>query len=153
MSTNLSTAAAVLALGKTAGRVGASLSTLSDHIEIFGFEIEDLAGDVKSLGIECDLIYATLDEAVVQGQTAMTTKQDTETRLWACLGLHVEETAASLRELQMFVNTVREEQVRRNMQTQAPRRLDLCEERIKSLRSRLTRHVDNFRLTLFLVDA
>ncbi len=56
--TAVGTASAVLAVSKAAWRLGISLSKLDQDTKIFDSTVKNLAGEVKSLGNECDLVYA-----------------------------------------------------------------------------------------------
>lgn len=54
--TAVGTAAAVLALSKAGWKLGNSLSKLAQDTKIVDTTVENLAGEVKSLGNDCDLI-------------------------------------------------------------------------------------------------
>jgi hypothetical protein len=152
MSLAVTTASAVLALSKATWRVGVSLSTLSEDDNSHGFTIKDLATEVKSLGVECDLTYAILDEVEDRSKRASTATHNVGNRLWECLTMQVEESSSTIQELKLFVKILRGEETRFIGQAQRLRKLDKGRDKIVTTRTRVARHVDDFRFTLLLID-
>ena len=152
MSASESTASAVLALGQAVWRVQSSLSTLNEDPDILELRTEDLKRELKSLGAECDLAYAVLDEVVDKRRTASATTQSVDGRLWDCLSMVVEEATTTLQELESFLKIVRGEETRFIGQAQRLRKLDKSKESFAITRTRASRHVDELRLTLLLID-
>lgn len=124
MSTTVATTSAVLALSKAAWRVGLSLSTLNEDADIIGSAVQDLAAEVKELGIGCDQAHATLEEVADKKTTASPAIQTADDTLWACLAVQVDEASRMIQELELFINIVRGEETRFIGQAQRLRKLD-----------------------------
>ncbi|KAF2178147.1 hypothetical protein K469DRAFT_742257 [Zopfia rhizophila CBS 207.26] len=137
--TAVGTASAVLALSKAAWKLGISLSKLDQEAKIVDTTIKNLAGEVKSLGIECDLVYAELEEVVNQSETESPPPYDVDGRMWNCLATQVEETSRTMQELELFVKSVRGEE-------------SSFVDQIASIRTKVCRHTDNLRTTLLLIN-
>lgn len=152
MSANENTASSVLALGQAVWRVQTSLSTINEDPDTPEFRTGDLKKELKSLGTECDLAYALLDEVVDKRRTASATTPSLDGRLWDCLAMVVEEATNTLHELELFVKIVEGEESRFIGQAQRLRKLDKSKESLAVTRTRATRHIDEFRLTLLLID-
>jgi hypothetical protein len=152
MSGVAATASAILALSKATWRVGLSLSTLSEDVDIIGFTTQDLAAEVKSLGVECDLTYSILDEVKDKAERASAATHSVYHRLWECLAMQTEESSATIQDLDLFVKILRGEETRFIGQAQRLRKLDKGRDKVATTRTRIARHVDGFRFTLLLID-
>jgi len=144
------TTSAVLALGKASWRIGIALSNLDEDADIVGVKVKDLSGEVKALGNECDLIYATLEE--LDGATGPSPMTGVDSAMWDCLGTQVDEACRTVHELELFVRIVKGEETRFIGQAQRSRRLDKSKDRIAETGIRVVRHTNAFRLTLLLID-
>ncbi|KAF2832182.1 hypothetical protein CC86DRAFT_390339 [Ophiobolus disseminans] len=133
------TTTALFALGKASWRIGVALSDLNEYVDIVGSQVKDLTGEVKVLGIECDLLYARLEELVDDG-------------LCSCLATQVDESSRTLHELELFVRIVRGEETRFIGQAQRLRKLDKSRDKVAETSLRVVRHTNAFRLTLLLID-
>jgi len=146
------TASAVLALSKAAWKLGSSLSTLDQDTKIVDTSVKNLAGEVKSLGNECDLVYAELEEVVSKSETGSPQPYDFDDRIWICLATQVEETSRTMHELELFVKSVRVEESSFIGQAQRQRKLDQSRDHITSVRTKVNRQTDNLRTTLLLIN-
>lgn len=150
--TALGTASAVLALSKAAWKLGSSLSKLDQDSRIVDTTVKNLAGEVKSLGNECDLVYKELEEIVGKSETGSPPPYDVDGRMWNCLATHVEETSRTMQELELFVKSVRGEESSFIGQAQRQWKLDKSKDQIASIRTKVCRHTDNLRITLSLIN-
>lgn len=150
--TSVGTASAVLALSKAAWKLGISLSKLDQDTKIVDTTIKNLAGEVKSLGIECDLVYAELEEVTSKSETWSPPPYDVDDTIWNCLAAQVEETSRTIQELELFIKRVRGEESSSFGQAQRQRKLDKSRDQIESIRTKVCRHTDNLRTTLLLIN-
>lgn len=150
--TAVSTASAVLALSKAAWKLGSSLSKFDQDTKIVDTTVKNLVGEVKSLGNECDLVYAELEEVVSKSETGSPVPCDIDGRMLNCLVTQVEETGQTMQELELFVKSVRGEESSFIGQAHCQRKLDKSKDQIASIRTRLCRHTDNLHTTLLLIN-
>jgi hypothetical protein len=150
--TAVGTASGVLALSKAAWKLGISLSNLDQDTRIVDATVKNLAGEVKSLGNECDLVYAELEEAVSKSETGSPPPYDVDGRMWDCLAMQVEETSRTVQELELFVKSIRGEESSFISQAQRQRKLDKSKDQIASIRTKVCRHTNNLRTTLLLIN-
>lgn len=101
--TAVGTASTVLALNKAAWKRGSSLSKLEQDIKIVDTTVKSLAEEVKSLGNECHLIYAELEEVVSKSEAGSHQPYRMGDTMWICLAMQVEETSRTIQELELFV--------------------------------------------------
>ena len=146
------TSSAVLALSKAAWKLGSSLAKLDQDTRIVDTTVKDLAGEVKSLGNECDLVYAELEEIVSRSGIGSPLPYDIDGKIWSCLVTQVEETSQTMQELDLFVKSVRGEESSFIAQGQRQRKLDNSRDHITSIRTRVYRQTDNLRTTLLLIN-
>jgi hypothetical protein len=145
------TASALLALSKAAWKLGSSLSKLDQGTQIVDTTVKNLAGEVKSLSNECDLIYAELEEVVSKSKTGSPPPYDVDGKMWNCLATQVEETSLTMQELELFVKSIRGEESSFIGQAQRQRKLDKSMDQITSIRTKVCRHANNLRTTLLLI--
>jgi hypothetical protein len=147
--TAVGTDSAILALSKTAWRVGIGLSKLDQESRIVDTTVKNLAGEVKSFGNECDLVYAELEEVVSKSEIGSITPSidNVDGRLWNCIAAQVEEASGTLQELELLVRSVRGEESGFNRQN----KLDRSKDQIENIRTRVCRHTDNLCTTLLLI--
>ncbi len=150
--TAVGTASAVLALSKAAWKLGSSLSKLDQDTIIVDNTVKNLAGEVKSLGNECDLVYAELEEVVSKTETVSPLPYDVDGTIWSCLVMQVEEIGRTMQELEVFVQSIRGEKSSFVGQAQRQRKLDKSKDQIASVRTKVCRHNDNLRTTLLLIN-
>ena len=151
--TILGTASAVLALSKAAWKLGSSLLKVDQDTQIVDTTIKNLAGEVKSLGNECDLLYAELEDVVSKSETGSPLPDDINGRMWNCLVMQVEETSRTLQELELFVKSVRGQVSSFVGQAKRQKKLDKSKDQIASIRRKVSMHTDNLRTTLLLINA
>ena len=151
--TALGTASAVLALSKAAWKLGSSLLKVDQDTQIVDTTIKNLAGEVKSLGNECDLVYAELEDVVSQSAKGSPLPHDINGSMWNCLVMQVEETSRTLQELELFVKSVRGEVSSFVGHAERQKKLDKSKDQIASIRRKVFRHTDNLRTTLLLINA
>ena len=150
--TAVGTASTVLALSKAAWKLGTSLSKLDQDSEIVDTTVKNLAGEVKSLGNECELVYAVLEEVSSKSGTGSPLPYDVDGRMWSCLVTQVEETSRTIQELELFVKSVREEESNLIGQPQRQRKRDKSKDQIASIRIKVCWHTDNLRTMLLLIN-
>jgi len=150
--TAVGTPSAVLVLSKAAWKLGSSLSKLDQDTKYVDTTIKNLVWDVKSLGNECDLVYADLEEVLNKSVTGSPPPYDVDGRMWNCLATQVEEISQTMQELELFVQIVRGEESSFISQTQRQRKLDQSKDRIANIRTKVCRHTDNLRTTLLLIN-
>jgi hypothetical protein len=146
-------AVTVLALSKAAWRLGISLSKLHQDTQIVDNTVKNVAEELKLLGNECDLLYAGLEEVVSKNETGLPPPHDVDSTLWDCLATQVEETSRTVQEMELFVKSIRGEESSFLGQAQRQRRLNRCKDQIESFRTKVSRHTDNLRLMLQLINA
>jgi len=147
--TAVGTDSSILALSKTAWRAGICLSRLDQESRIVGTTTRDLAGEVKSLGNECDLLYAELEEIVRNTEigSISISINNVDGRIWNSIAAQVKEANGTLQELELFVNTVRGEESSFNCQ----KKLDRSKDQIENIKTKVCRHTDNLCTTLLLI--
>lgn len=150
--TAVGTAAAVLALSKAAWKLGSCLSKLDQDTQIVDATVKNLAAEVKSLGNECDLVHAELEEVGSKRETGSPLPCDVDGRMWNCLVTQVEETSRTMQELALFVKSVRGEESSFIGQAQRQRKLDKSKDQIACIRTKVCTHTDNLRATLLLLN-
>ena len=150
--TAVGTASAVLALSKTAWKLGSSLSKLDQDTKIIDTMVKNLAEEVKSLGNEYDLVYAELDEVVSKNETGSTLPYDVDGRIGNCLIMQVEETSRTMQDLELFIESVRGEESNFVGQVQRQRKLNKSKDQIASMRIKVDRHTNDLRTTLLLIN-
>lgn len=146
------TASAVLALSKSAWKLGSSLSKLDQDTKIVDNTVRNLVGDVKSLGNECDLVFAELEEVVSKSEAGSPLPCGVDGKMLNCLVTQVEETHRTMQELELFVKSVRGAESGFDGQAQRQRKLDNSKDKIASIRRKVCRHTDNLRTTLLLIN-
>ncbi len=149
--TAVGVASGVLALSKAAWKLGSSLSKLNQENNIVDTTVQDLAAEVKSLGNECDLVYAELEEVASKGETASPPADDVDGRMWDCLATQVEESSRTMHDLDLFVKSVRGEESSFIGPVQRQRKLDKSKDQIATIRTEVGRHTDNLRTTRLLI--
>lgn len=145
-------ASAILMLSKAAWKAGSSLSKLDQDTIVVDNSVKNLADEVKSLGNDCDLVYAELEEVVNKGETGSPLPDDVDGRIWNCLVTQVEETTRTMQELELYVKSVRGEKSSFIGQAQRQRKLDKGKDQIANTRSNIGRLTSNFRTTLLLIN-
>ena len=150
--TAVGTASAVIALSKAAWKLGSSLSKLDQDTKIVDATVKNLVGEVRSLGNECDLVYAELEEVVSNSETGSPLPFDVDGSMWNCLVTQVEETSRTMQELELFVKSVGGEESGFIAQAHRQRKLDESKDQIASIRTNVCRHSDNLRTTLLLIN-
>jgi hypothetical protein len=138
------TASTIFTLSKVAWTLGSSLSKLDHDTRIVDTRVRDLAEEVKSLGNECGLLYAELEEGASQGKTGSTLPYDIDDRTWNCVVRQVEEIGGTMQELELFIIIVGEE-------VQRQRGLDKGNDQIARISAKVCRHTDNLHQTLLLI--
>ena len=151
--TAVGTASAVLALSKAAWKLGSSLLKLDQDTKFVDTTIKNLAGEVKLLGNECDLIYAELEDVVSKTETGSPLPDSIDGRMWDCLVTQIEETSQTLQELELFVKSIKGEISNFAGHAQRQKKLDKTKDQIASIRTNVFRHTDNLRTTLLLINA
>ena len=148
-STAEGVASAIHALSEAAWKTGSSLSRLHAETENASSMLNTLA-DVKSLGNECDLIFAELEEEVGRRDTR-SPPSDSDGRIWTCLATQVEEGCQLIQELQLLIQYIRNAENSSIGQTQNQRKLEKRKEQIVRIGTRVRRQTDKLRIILLLI--
>ncbi|KAI9689595.1 MAG: hypothetical protein M1822_010247 [Bathelium mastoideum] len=151
-STAVGAASAVLALSKGAWKLGNSLSKLDQDTETVDTIVEDLAGETKLLGNECDLIYAALEKVVGKGEIGLPTSYDVNGRMWSCVATQAEEASRTVQDLELFATHVEGNEPNSTGRAQRQRKLDNGQNQIASFRTKVCWHTDNLHTTLLLIN-
>ncbi|KAH7073058.1 hypothetical protein BKA63DRAFT_56665 [Paraphoma chrysanthemicola] len=141
----------VFALGKTAWKVGITLSNLDDNIETNGFAVTDLTEDVKSLGNVCDVAYARLEDVRKRNDARSILPAELIHRIWACFAAQVDATSHAIEELNQFVRFVRGENTETIGQAQCTRRLEKSSKQLPDPRTNIGRHAESLSVALQLI--
>lgn len=144
------TASTVVTLSKQAWKLGISLSKLDQDTNIVDTTVKNLAREVKSLGNECDLVYAELEVVVSDIETGSAPRYDIDGKMWNCLVTEVGEISRTMQQLELFVESVRGEEF--NCISQAQRKLVKSEDEIASIRAKVHRHTHNLHTILLLTN-
>ena len=150
--TDVGTASAVLALSEAAWKLGNSLSKLDQDTKIVDSTAQKLAGEVKSLGNECELIYAELENSTSKSETGSPLPYDVDGRIWSCLVTQVEETSRTIQELELFVKGIRGEEPNSIDRPQRQRKRDKSKDQIASIRIKVRWHTEDWRTMLLLIN-
>ncbi|KAH7110897.1 hypothetical protein B0J11DRAFT_562638 [Dendryphion nanum] len=150
--TSSHTSSTILGLSKRAWKLGIALSKLDQDSDVVDPTVKVLTEEVKALGVECDLIYAELDEVAGKNGPAPPSLNDVVDGVSACLEVQVGDIGRSMQELEMFVDSVRGEDSRLIGQAQRQRRLNGRRNQIASIRTKVCRQTDNLRTTLLLMN-
>ncbi|KAF1846093.1 uncharacterized protein K460DRAFT_338998 [Cucurbitaria berberidis CBS 394.84] len=145
------TATAILALGKSAWKLGVSLSKLDQDAGIVDITVKNLAGEVKSFGIECDLVYSELQEVVSKAGAGPPPRYEIYDEIWSCLITLVEEADQTIQEVELFCNGVSGEGSGSIGQARRQRKLEKNRDNITSVKENICRHTDSLRITLLLI--
>lgn len=146
------TASAVLALSKAAWKLGSSLSKIDQETRIVDTTIKNLVAEVKSLSNQCDLVYAELEDTLNKSDIGSSSAYDFDARVWICLATQVEEISRTMQDLELFIKSVRADESDFISQPQRQRKLDMSKGQITSIRKKVSRHTENLRTTLLLVN-
>lgn len=153
LTTAIGMAPAMLALSKAAWKLGSSLSELDQDTKPVDTAVQSLVGEVKSLGNECNLVYAELEEGVSKNKkTGSPPPYDHDGRIRNCLALQVEDTGRTMRELELFVQSARGDESSFISQAQHQRKLDTSKDQIASIRTQIGQHTDNLHTTLLIIN-
>jgi uncharacterized protein YoxC len=149
--TTESTVSATLALSKIAWKLGVSLSKLYQDTNIVDTTVEYLAGDVKSLSVQFDLVYAQSESIVSKENAASPPRHIVDGRMWDCLTSQVGEIGETIQELEAFVKNFVEE-LSFTSQGQLQGKLENSKDQIASLRRKVCAHTDGLRITLLMTN-
>ena len=143
-------APAVLALSKTAWKLGSSLSKLDQDTKIAGTVVKSLTREIKALGNECDLVYAELEEVIGKGEVGLPPPYNVGGRIWSCLATQVEEASRTMQDLELYVADVRG--MTSSSIGQAQRKtLEDSKDQVASFRTKVSWKTDNLRTTLLMI--
>ncbi|KAI9768680.1 MAG: hypothetical protein M1835_006823 [Candelina submexicana] len=82
-------------------------SSIHHSTSIVDTTVRNLAEEVKSLGSECDLLYAEFERIVSKSETGSPPLNNVDGRIWNCTATQVEEPSRTIQELEFFVRSVR----------------------------------------------
>jgi hypothetical protein len=137
--TAVSTAPTILVLSKAAWELGSSLSRLDQETRIVDTTVKNLAEEVKSLGNECDLVHAKLEEIASKSETGSSPSYDVGGQVCNCLAAQAEEINRTMQELELFIESVRGEEPGFFGQAHRQRKLDNSKRQIASIRTKVAR--------------
>ncbi|CAN9115769.1 unnamed protein product [Alternaria alternata] len=153
-STPVNAASAVIALNKAAWTLSVSLSELDKDAKLGNASLENLTGEVKSLGNECYQIHLKLVEVASKTKIGSPPPYDGDGRMWTCLTTQVEDASQTIHGLESFVKSVRLEEAEEASLVFRPQRLvqlNKSKDQIEEMVANVRRHSDNLRTTLLLV--
>lgn len=150
-STAAGTTAAVLALSKRAWKLGIALSKLEQDADVVDTATRILTEDVKSLVIDCDLVYSELETVLSNSETGPARLYDVDDRIWGCLDMQMEEASHTMQELELYIESYKET-FQFISQAQREKKLSEIKLQIASIRSNVCRHAENLRTTLLLLN-
>lgn len=142
----------VLELSKTAWKTGISISKFEHDDKIVESTIKDLAGELKSLGNECDLIYGKLEGVTYRIEKTSPPPYDVDDRVWKCLAMQAEDASETLQELEGFMKTLRINEPRFVNEVYRLRRSDRSKTQIAQIRTKIWRHSEHMRATMQLIE-
>ena len=142
---------AVLALSKATWKLSSSLSRLVQDTRIIDTAVRSLADELKSLGNECDLVYAEMEEIASKSDIRPSLACDVDTRLWECLARQAEECTQTIQKLELCVKGISEEDSCFVSQIERQRKLDRTQGQLANSRTDVRRHTDNFHTTLLVI--
>ena len=145
-------AASVLSISEAAWKLATSLSRLSQHARYVDTTIQDLAGDVKSLSNQCNLVYAEIEAGASKSRIESPTARDASERIWGCLEAQVEEIGRTMQELNSFIGNKEEEKSANNAKAHHPWKANNRQEHVVRIGTKVRRHNDNLHTTRLLID-
>lgn len=147
------TTTAVIALSRSAWKLAIALSKLHQDTKVVDSTVKDLAGAVKSLGVEFDLVYAELEQVISKSTAGSLPRHHVDDRIWTCLAAQMEETSETMHEVELFVNCDSGEESDPVAQARRQRRLGESKDQIKSVEKKVYRHANNLHTTVLLLKA
>lgn len=147
-----SAASAVLTLREAASRLEISISKLDQDNQIADSTIKILAEHVKLLCKSCDIVYAGVGEVVKRSERDSPPPFGTDTSIWRCLTAQLEETNHTIREANLFVQSIGEERFDYIGQAQRWRILEKTQDQIPKITTKVRRHEENLNNTLILIN-
>ena len=144
-------ASAVHALSHAAWKTGSWLSKLDTGTQNADSMIKFQAADVRSLGNECDLVYAELEEVFGKRETEPLLPFDVNDRVWKCLATQVEESYRIIQELQLLMQSVKEADSSPVSQVQNQKKLEKSQDQIMNIKTKVRRQTDSLRNILLLI--
>lgn len=142
---------AILELSKSSWRQGGILSKLDRDTRTLNSRVRELAGELKSLGSICDIVYAELEELALKSETESSLLYGLDDKLWACLATQVEETSQAIQVLEHVLKDFRAEHISYNSQAQFQTGLDISQTDTASIRTQLRRHTEHLKTTHLLI--
>jgi hypothetical protein len=142
------TTSTVLSLSKRTWRLGILLSRIDQHTETPDTTAAMLTEEVKTLGLECDLVYSEL-ETVAKTERILF---DIDSRLWLSIEMLVQETNLTMGELERFIERNRYAQSNNSAQSQQQREAEKNKEQIVTLRTEVCRHTDSLHAVSLLIN-
>lgn len=147
-----SAASAVLTLREGASRLGISISKLDQDNQIVDSKMTILAEHVNLLCNSCDIVYASVDEVVKRSGRDSPPTFGTDTSVWRCLTAQLEETNHTIREADLFIQSIGEERFDYIGQAQRWRILEKTQDQIPKITTKVRRHEENLNNTLNLIN-
>lgn len=144
------TASAILRLSKVAWKLGVLLTKLDYDSNQVDTTIKNLSDDVKSLSVECDLVYAEIEDGVRKHETGAIRHSDDD-GLWSCIALQVDDADHTMQELELLIQNIRGGDRDLTNQVQLQRVLEESGIQITSVATKICRHTDVLRTVLLLV--
>ncbi|KAI4260701.1 MAG: hypothetical protein L6R42_003930 [Xanthoria sp. 1 TBL-2021] len=111
-----------------------------------------LAEHVNLLCNSCDIVYASVDEVVKRSGRDSPPTFGTDTSVWRCLTAQLEETNHTIREADLFIQSIGEERFDYIGQAQRWRILEKTQDQIPKITTKVRRHEENLNNTLNLIN-
>ena len=150
LPTIVSAASAVLTLREAASRLKISISKLDQNNQVVGSTIKILAEHVNLLCNSCDIVYSGVDEVAKRSESPP--PFGTGTNIWRCLTAQLEETSHTIRESNLFIQSIGEERLDYIGQAQSWRILEKTQDQIPKITAKVRRHEENLNNTLILIN-
>ena len=138
----------VLSLSKKVWRLGIFLSRIDQHTETPDTTAAMLTEEVKTLGLECDLVYSELETVAKTDGVFFNIGE----KLWHCVDTVVQETNSTMEELEKFIERNRDAQPHKSAQSQLQWRAEKSNEQIVNLRAEVCRHTDSLHAVSLLFN-
>lgn len=145
-----SAASAVLTLKEAASRLEISISKLDQNNRFVDSTISILTEQVHLLCNSCQNVYAGVDELSKRSESPP--PFGTNTSIWRCLTAQLKETSHTIRESNLFIQSVGEERLDYIGQAQSWRILEETQNQIPKITAKVRRHEENLNNTLILIN-
>lgn len=150
-SSALRTSSAIFALSKSAWKLGVLLTKLDYDSNQVDTNIKSLSDEVKSLSVECDLVYGEVEDVLQRCEAGVILHDEVDNRMWSCIAMQVDEADHTLRELKLLIQDIRGEKCGVTSQAQLQGKLKRSQIQLTNITTKVCRHTDVLRTALLLI--